>query len=100
MNHALKIDKLTAIGLANIAFTHYLELFFEVLMTEDLSLEERIVQMKKETMEVCSLQGKDSSACAVRLEILEEMRAAIHDRNLRIARESLREFCLDHYCSL
>jgi hypothetical protein len=56
--------------------------------------------MKEETVEVCSLQGKDSSACAVRLEILEEMRSAIHHRNLRLARESLRQFCLDHYCSL
>jgi ABC-type transporter Mla MlaB component len=69
-------------------------------MTKDFSLEERIQQMKEETVEVCSLQGKDSSACAVRLEILEEMRAAIHHRNLRIARESLQQFCLDHYCSL
>jgi ABC-type transporter Mla MlaB component len=69
-------------------------------MTKDFSLEERIAQMKEETVEVCSLQGKDSSACAVRLEILEEMRSAIHHRNLRLARESLRQFCLDHYCSL
>jgi ABC-type transporter Mla MlaB component len=69
-------------------------------MTQDFSLEERIEQMKEETVEVCSIQGTDSSACAVRLEILEEMRAAIHHRNLRLARESLRQFCLDHYCSL
>jgi hypothetical protein len=69
-------------------------------MQKDLSLEERIQKMKEETVEVCSLQGASSSACAVRLEILEEMRAAIHHRNLRIARESLKQFCLDHYCSL
>jgi ABC-type transporter Mla MlaB component len=69
-------------------------------MTQDFSLEKRIEQMKEETVEVCSLQGKDSSACAVRLEILEEMRSAIHHRNLRLARESLRQFCLDNYCSL
>jgi ABC-type transporter Mla MlaB component len=69
-------------------------------MTTDFTLEERIAQMKEETVEVCSVQGKDSSACAVRLEILEEMRSAIHHRNLRLARESLRQFCLDHYCSL
>jgi hypothetical protein len=72
----------------------------EVLMQQDLSLEERIEKMKEETVEVCSLQGTNSSACAVRLEILEEMRAAIHHRNLRIARQSLQQFCLDHYCSL
>ena len=56
-------------------------------MTKDFSLEERIEQMKEETVEVCSLQGKDSSACAVRLEILEEMRAAIHHRNSRASRK-------------
>jgi CP12 domain len=69
-------------------------------MRKDFSLEERIQQMKQETVEVCSLQGTDSGACAVRLEILEEMRAAIHHRNRRIARESLQQFCLEHYCSL
>jgi hypothetical protein len=69
-------------------------------MTKDLSLEERIEKMKEETVEVCTLQGNDSSACAVRLEILEEMRAAIHHRNRRIARESIERFCIDHYCSL
>lgn len=65
-----------------------------------LSLEEQIARMKAEIAEVCSHQGQDSSACAVRQEILEEMRAALHDRNLQLARQALADFCLDHYCSL
>jgi hypothetical protein len=69
-------------------------------MTKIFSLEERIERMKDETVEICSLHGKDSSACSVRLEILEEMRSAIHHRNRRLARESLQQFCIDNYCSI
>jgi hypothetical protein len=67
-------------------------------MSEEISLEERIEQMKAETVEVCSLQGETSSACAVRLEILEEMRAARYHRNLEASRRMLRTFCADHSC--
>jgi CP12 domain len=69
-------------------------------MSEELSFEERIEQMKAETIEVCSLQGATSSACAVRLEILEELRAARYHRNLEAARRMIQAFCVDNSCSI
>jgi biotin synthase-like enzyme len=69
-------------------------------MSEELTLEERIEQMKAETVEVCALEGETSSACSVRLEILEEMRAARYHRNLEASRRLLRAFCQDHSCEV
>jgi CP12 domain len=60
-------------------------------MSEDFSLEESIEHMKAETVTVCSEEGVESTACAVRLEILEEMRAARFHRNMAAARKALRD---------
>jgi hypothetical protein len=70
------------------------------VMSEEISFEERIEQMKAETIEVCFLHGDTSSACAVRLEILEELRAARYHRNLEVARRTIQSFCVDHSCSI
>ena len=67
-------------------------------MSEEISFEEQIEQMKAEIVEVCLIEGAASSACAVRLEILEEMRAARYHHNLEVSRRVLRTFCADHYC--
>ncbi len=67
-------------------------------MEKNITFEERIEQMKAEAAQICTLEGNDSPACAVRQEVLEEMRAAKYHRDIKIARQMLKQFCLDHSC--
>jgi hypothetical protein len=67
-------------------------------MERNISFEERIELMKKEAVQVCNSEGNLSPACAVCQDALEEMRAAKYHRDLKIARTTLQQFCLDHYC--
>jgi uncharacterized alkaline shock family protein YloU len=67
-------------------------------MENHITFEERIEQMKAEAARICTIEGLHSPACAVCQEVLEEMRAAKHRRNIKIARQMLQQFCIDHYC--
>lgn len=67
-------------------------------MEQDITFEQRIEQMRTEAEQVCTIEGNHSSACAVRQECLEEMRAAKYHRDIKAARSILKQFCIDHYC--
>jgi CP12 domain len=67
-------------------------------MENNITFEQRIEQMRAEAEQVCTLEGSSSPACAVRHEVLEEMRAAKYHRDIKAARQMLKQFCVDHYC--
>jgi CP12 domain len=69
-------------------------------MEENITFEERIERMRAEAVQVCTIEGNDSPACAVCQEVLEEMRAAKYHRDIKVARKMLQQFCIDHYCTV
>ncbi len=69
-------------------------------MEKNITFEQRIEQMRAEADQVCTIEGNNSPACAVRREVLEEMRAAKYHRDIKVARKMLKQFCIDHYCTV
>ncbi len=69
-------------------------------MEKNITFEQRIEQMRAEADQVCTIEGNNSPACAVRQEVLEEMRAAKYHRDIKMARKMLKQFCIDHYCTV
>jgi CP12 domain len=69
-------------------------------MKKNITFEERIEQMRAEVVQVCSIEGYNSPACAVRQEALEEMKSAKYHRDIKVARQMLKQFCIDRNCTV